>query len=166
MSPTLMAALATLGQVNEAFTSNLSFQFSNLPGHRYSIGVASYFLTLLFLSSHHYATSNVRAIALSVEDLLVDLETPPDRGRTICLEFFFLDAAKSVKIPFTEIALALACALARIALDRSKYLQPELSTVSTAIATLASIYTGINFIHNLLKGNRFQNREQVDRFCQ
>ncbi|MBW4622824.1 MAG: hypothetical protein KME17_26130 [Cyanosarcina radialis HA8281-LM2] len=42
-----------------------------------------------------------------VDDRPVALEASPDRGRTICLEFLFFDAAKSVKIPFPEIAIAL-----------------------------------------------------------
>jgi hypothetical protein len=45
MPPTLVAALAALGQVNKAFTRDLGFQFSNLPRHGYYLGVPSYFLT-------------------------------------------------------------------------------------------------------------------------
>lgn len=45
MPPRLVAALAAFGQVNKAFTRDLSFQFSNLPRYGYYFGVPSYFLT-------------------------------------------------------------------------------------------------------------------------
>jgi hypothetical protein len=67
-----------------------------------------------------FSLKDINSIALLVDNSPVDLETPPDRGRNICLEFIFFDAAKSVKIPFTEIA---------IALDWAKYLQQELPRV-------------------------------------
>jgi hypothetical protein len=57
---------------------------------------------------------------LLVDNSPVNLEAPPDRGRTICIKFLFFDAAKSIKILFTEMA---------IAVDWSKYLQPELPRV-------------------------------------
>ncbi|MBW4622819.1 MAG: hypothetical protein KME17_26105 [Cyanosarcina radialis HA8281-LM2] len=67
-----------------------------------------------------FSLKDVRSIALLVDNSPVDLEVPPDRGRTIYLEFLFFDAAKSVKIPFTEIALAV---------DWTKFLQQELPRV-------------------------------------
>jgi hypothetical protein len=63
-----------------------------------------------------FSLKNVKSIALLVDNSPVDLDAPPDRGRTVCIEFLFFDADRSVKIPFTEIALAV---------DWSKYLQQE-----------------------------------------
>lgn len=48
---------------------------------------------------------NVRSIRLLVDDRSFDLEQAPDRGRNVALEFLF-SSGDSVKIPFTEIPLA------------------------------------------------------------
>ncbi|QIR39118.1 hypothetical protein HCG51_22000 [Tolypothrix sp. PCC 7910] len=53
-----------------------------------------------------FSLDNVQAINLLVDDKLFNLDSPPEKGRQIELEFLFPEPAKSVKIPFTEIPLA------------------------------------------------------------
>lgn len=53
-----------------------------------------------------FSLDTVQAIRLVVNEQPVALENPPDKGRTIALEFLFPDALPSVRIPFTEVALA------------------------------------------------------------
>lgn len=53
-----------------------------------------------------FSLKNVQAIRLVVDDRTVDLDTPPQTGRDIAIEFLFPDPAASIKIPFTEIPLA------------------------------------------------------------
>ena len=64
-----------------------------------------------------FSLNNVKNINLKVDDKLVDLDNPPDRGRHIVLEFLLADADKFIRIPFTEIKLAV---------DWGKHLQQEL----------------------------------------
>jgi hypothetical protein len=63
-----------------------------------------------------FSLQDVQSIRLLVEDKPVLLEELPNRGRAIALEFL-LSPDASVKIPFTEIA---------IAAQWGKYLQQEL----------------------------------------
>ena len=63
---------------------------------------------------------NVRSIRLLVDDRSFDLEQAPDRGRTVALEFAF-SSGDSVKIPFTEIPLAV---------EWGKHLQQDLPNSS------------------------------------
>lgn len=51
-----------------------------------------------------FSLKEVQAIRLLVDDLAVDLQTPPDRGRSIALEFELPNVA--VKVPFTQVSLA------------------------------------------------------------
>ncbi len=53
-----------------------------------------------------FSLNDVVNIQLFVNGSKVDIEQPPQRGRSIELEFSFPDPNKSVKIPFTEIPMA------------------------------------------------------------
>ncbi len=53
-----------------------------------------------------FSLLDVNQIQLLVDDKLVDVENPPDKGRSIELEFLFSESPKSVRVPFTEIPLA------------------------------------------------------------
>lgn len=53
-----------------------------------------------------FSLKDVQAIRLVVDNQAVDLETPPQKGRLIALEFLFPEPAASIKVPFTEIPLA------------------------------------------------------------
>ncbi|KYC38084.1 hypothetical protein WA1_37670 [Scytonema hofmannii PCC 7110] len=53
-----------------------------------------------------FSLLDVQQVRLLVDDKPVDSATPPDKGRTIELEFIFSDPAQSVRVPFTEIPLA------------------------------------------------------------
>lgn len=64
-----------------------------------------------------FSLKDVQSIRLVVDEKLVSLETPPSKGRAIALEFIFFDPAATVRIPFTEIPLAV---------EWGKYLQQEL----------------------------------------
>jgi hypothetical protein len=64
-----------------------------------------------------FSLKNVQSIRLLVNEQPVDLETPPNRGRAIALEFLFLEPTASIKVPFTEIPLAA---------EWGKFLQQEL----------------------------------------
>ncbi len=63
-----------------------------------------------------FSLKNVQAIRLLVDDRIVDLETPPDSGRAIALDFLLSEPMTSIKVPFTEIPLAV---------EWGKYLQKE-----------------------------------------
>lgn len=63
-----------------------------------------------------FSLKDVQFIYLSVDDQLVEMETPPNKGRDIALEFVFSPEA-TVRVPFTEIPLAA---------EWGKHLQQEL----------------------------------------
>ena len=63
-----------------------------------------------------FSLKNVRSLDLVVDKKLVSLETPPNKGRAIALEFIFADG-ETVRVPFTQVL---------IAVDWAKYLQQEL----------------------------------------
>lgn len=63
-----------------------------------------------------FSLKNVRSLDLVVDEKVVALETPPDKGRAIALEFIFADG-ETVRVPFTQVPLAV---------DWAKYLQQEL----------------------------------------
>lgn len=64
-----------------------------------------------------FSLKDVKQIRLMVDEKLAELENPPARGRNVALEFLFSDASNNVRIPFTEI---------RLAVEWGKYLQQEL----------------------------------------
>jgi hypothetical protein len=64
-----------------------------------------------------FTLKDVQSIRLLVDDRVVDLETPPEKGRAIALEFLFREPTTSIKVPFTEIPLAA---------EWGKFLQQEL----------------------------------------
>lgn len=53
---------------------------------------------------NRFSLKDVQAIRLLVNDQAVDLQAPPERGRSINLEFELPDS--SVKVPFTQVSLA------------------------------------------------------------
>ncbi|QLE57186.1 hypothetical protein [Nostoc sp. TCL26-01] len=53
-----------------------------------------------------FSLDDVKEIQLLVDNKVVNLETPPQKGRSIGLEFKFVDSPNSVLVPFTEIPLA------------------------------------------------------------
>jgi hypothetical protein len=53
-----------------------------------------------------FSLLDVQKIRLLVDDNPVDIETPPEKGRTIELEFLFSDPTQFLRVPFTEIPLA------------------------------------------------------------
>jgi hypothetical protein len=63
-----------------------------------------------------FSLKNVRSLDLVVDEKVVSLETPPNKGTAIALEFIFADG-ETVRVPFTEVPLAV---------DWCKYLQQEL----------------------------------------
>ncbi len=63
-----------------------------------------------------FSLKNVRSLDLVVDEKVFSLETPPNKGRAIALEFIFADDA-TVRVPFTQVPLAV---------DWCKYLQQEL----------------------------------------
>ncbi|HEY9671268.1 MAG TPA: hypothetical protein V6D11_07485 [Waterburya sp.] len=63
-----------------------------------------------------FSLKNVQAIRLLVDDRIVDLDTPPDGGRAIALDFLLPEPTASIKVPFTELPLAV---------EWGKYLQKE-----------------------------------------
>ena len=63
-----------------------------------------------------FSLKNVRSLDLVVNEKPVSLETPPNKGRAIALEFIFADG-ETVRVPFTQVSLAV---------DWAKYLQQEL----------------------------------------
>jgi hypothetical protein len=69
-----------------------------------------------------FSLDDVVNIQLVINDKPVDIEQPPDRGRTITLEFIFSEARKSLQIPFTEV---------EIAANWGKFLQKKLEISSS-----------------------------------
>ena len=63
-----------------------------------------------------FSLKNVRSLALVVDEKVVSIETPPNKGKAIALEFTFADG-ETVRVPFTQVPLAV---------DWAKYLQQEL----------------------------------------
>ncbi|MHC5727457.1 MAG: hypothetical protein ACYTXY_25670 [Nostoc sp.] len=53
-----------------------------------------------------FSLLDVKQIYLLVDDKQVDLESIPEKGRSIELEFLFSESTNSVRVPFTEIPLA------------------------------------------------------------
>ncbi|MCP2731863.1 hypothetical protein, partial [Limnofasciculus baicalensis] len=53
-----------------------------------------------------FSLKDVESIRLLVDSKVVELETPPSKGKTIELEFILSEPATSVQVPFTEIPLA------------------------------------------------------------
>ena len=53
-----------------------------------------------------FSLLNVKEMYLLVDDKKIDLETIPQKGRSIELEFLFSESNDSVRVPFTEIPLA------------------------------------------------------------
>lgn len=53
-----------------------------------------------------FSLKDVQSIRLIINDQPVEMETPPNKGNDIALEFSFLDPEATVRIPFTEISLA------------------------------------------------------------
>ncbi|MEH2149880.1 hypothetical protein [Nostoc sp.] len=53
-----------------------------------------------------FSLLDVTQIQFLVDEKLVDVENPPDKGRSIELEFLFSKSTNSVRVPFTEIPLA------------------------------------------------------------
>ncbi|NET57019.1 MAG: hypothetical protein F6K47_12900 [Symploca sp. SIO2E6] len=64
-----------------------------------------------------FSLKEVQSVRLLVDNQVVNLETPPERGRKIALEFILPEVGDSVKVPFTQISLAV---------DWGKFLQREL----------------------------------------
>ncbi|MCA1991860.1 MAG: hypothetical protein LDL41_07420 [Coleofasciculus sp. S288] len=73
-----------------------------------------------------FSLKDVQSIRLLVDDRVVNLETPPAKGRAITLEFLFPAPAASIKVPFTEIPLAV---------EWGKYLEKELQRLRLEPAT-------------------------------
>ena len=63
-----------------------------------------------------FSLTDVQAIRLIVDEKPVSLETPPNKGKAIALEFV-QNRAATVRVPFTEVPLAA---------EWGKYLQREL----------------------------------------
>ncbi|MBN3885328.1 MAG: hypothetical protein V7K64_02610 [Nostoc sp.] len=53
-----------------------------------------------------FSLLDVTKIQFLVDEKSVDVENPPDKGRSIELEFLFSKSTGSVRVPFTEIPLA------------------------------------------------------------
>ncbi|MGH1395495.1 MAG: hypothetical protein ACRAVC_15900 [Trichormus sp.] len=53
-----------------------------------------------------FSLIDVQEIRLLVDGKVIDINSIPDKGRAIELEFIFNEPGKSVKVPFTEIPLA------------------------------------------------------------
>ncbi|PSB48784.1 hypothetical protein [Chroococcidiopsis sp. CCNUC1] len=53
-----------------------------------------------------FSLDRVQEIHLLVEEKPVALETPPNKGKAIALEFVMQDSQDTVRIPFTEIPIA------------------------------------------------------------
>ncbi|MBH8572219.1 hypothetical protein I8752_04050 [Nostocaceae cyanobacterium CENA369] len=69
-----------------------------------------------------FSLVDVEKIQLVVDGKAVETEVPPEKGRTIELEFIFSDPANSVHVPFTEITLAA---------EWGKYLQGALQSLQS-----------------------------------
>jgi hypothetical protein len=53
-----------------------------------------------------FSLDRVQAIRLLVDEKPVGLETPPNKGKAIALEFVMPDPWDTVRVPFTEIPIA------------------------------------------------------------
>jgi hypothetical protein len=53
-----------------------------------------------------FSVLDVKEIKFLVDEKQVKIESPPQKGRVIELEFLFSEPAKSVRVPFTETSLA------------------------------------------------------------
>jgi hypothetical protein len=53
-----------------------------------------------------FSLDRVQAIRLLVDEKPVGLETPPNKGKAIALEFVMPDPRDTVRVPFTEIPIA------------------------------------------------------------
>lgn len=53
-----------------------------------------------------FSLTDVKTINLVVDDRLVEMESPPSKGRKVALEFSFTQSLPQVRVPFTEISLA------------------------------------------------------------
>ena len=53
-----------------------------------------------------FSLKDVESIRLLVDSNVVELETPPTKGKTIALQFILPESATSIQVPFTEIPLA------------------------------------------------------------
>ncbi|NMG18040.1 hypothetical protein [Brasilonema bromeliae] len=69
-----------------------------------------------------FSLLDVQSITLLVDFLQVEVEKPPEKGRTIELEFLFSEPDKTVRVPFTEIPLAA---------EWGKYLQSQLQSLES-----------------------------------
>ncbi|OUL34745.1 hypothetical protein BV372_12900 [Nostoc sp. T09] len=67
-----------------------------------------------------FSLLDVQKINLLVDDGLVELSKAPEKGRKIELQFIFPESANSVRVPFTEIPLAV---------EWGKYLQEALQNL-------------------------------------
>ncbi len=64
-----------------------------------------------------FALDDILHINFLIDGKAAHVENPPEKGRTIELEFVFAESTRSVRVPFTEIPLAA---------EWGKYLQGEL----------------------------------------
>jgi hypothetical protein len=69
-----------------------------------------------------FSLLDVQSITLLVDSKQVEVEKPPEKGRTIELEFLFSEPDKTVRVPFTEIPLAA---------EWGKYLQSQLQSLES-----------------------------------
>ncbi|MEH2168271.1 MAG: hypothetical protein V7K41_16785 [Nostoc sp.] len=53
-----------------------------------------------------FSLLDIKQIQLLVDEKSVDVNNPPERGRSIELEFLFYESTNSVRVPFTEVPLA------------------------------------------------------------
>ena len=53
-----------------------------------------------------FSLDRVGEIRLLVDEKPVELETPPNKGKAIALEFVMQDSQDTVRVPFTEIPIA------------------------------------------------------------
>ena len=53
-----------------------------------------------------FSLKDVQSIRLLVDNQVADIQMPPEKGRAIALEFIFTESPLSIKVPFTEIPLA------------------------------------------------------------
>jgi len=53
-----------------------------------------------------FSLLDVKNIQLLVNNEVVNLETPPEKGRSIAIKFNFTESGSSVIVPFTEVSLA------------------------------------------------------------
>jgi hypothetical protein len=72
-----------------------------------------------------FSLEQVRAVRLVADNQSVDLETPPQKSRNVALEFELSDLTEPIRIPFTDLALAIQWGKH---LQREIQLQTELPT--------------------------------------